>query len=89
MKNDINKLTLGELAKVEELSGQSMISMDDPNKPKAKLYQALVFVMKKREDKNFQFKDTESMTFDDLSEFLGVGDDEEVDADPFDKTQED
>lgn len=81
--NKIGQLTIGETAKVEELSGQNIASLQDENAPKAKVLAALAFVFKKREDPAFKWNDALEMTFDEISELLNLsGDEGEDDGDP-------
>lgn len=76
---NINRLTLGEMAKVEELSGQSLSALGDESMPKGKTLAALVFVMKKREEPLFTFEQALNLTADEAMEFLGLADDEDED----------
>lgn len=78
---DVTQLTIGEMAKVEELSGSPIGHFGNDDKPQAKLLAALVYVLKRREDKTFKYDDALGMTTDELSDFLGTDDDE----DPKDK----
>jgi hypothetical protein len=67
---DISKLNLGELALVEELSGQPLQALNDPAAPKAKLTAALVYVIKKREDSKFTLAEAEKFTADEASDLF-------------------
>lgn len=77
---DIKSLTIGELAKVEELAGQPFGHFGNEDKPQFKLTAALVYVLKKREDAKFTWQNALDMNTDELSAFLGT--DEEDDEDP-------
>ena len=68
----INKLTLGDVAAVEELSGQSIGAMGDEDAPKGKLLAALAFVTKRKSDKNFTFADALDLTMDEVTEIIGL-----------------
>lgn len=46
---DPSKFTLGEIAKIEDLSGLSIEQIGDDTAPKGKLLAALVFVSKRRQ----------------------------------------
>tara|TARA_R110000822_G_scaffold123979_1_gene258492 strand:+ start:5908 stop:6153 length:246 start_codon:yes stop_codon:yes gene_type:complete len=74
---DIQKLTLGEVSKVEELSGLPIGALGDDTKPKGKLLIALAYVIKRREDDSYRPHDAEKLTMDEVSELLGfdAGDD--------------
>ena len=71
------KLTLGEVAAVENLSGVSIDSVAEAGTPKGKALAALVFVIKKRENPDFTFEDALNM---DMEEALALIGDEETDA---------
>lgn len=58
---NIKDLTIGEIAKVEELSGLSVSNMGDADAPKAKLMAAMAYVVKRREDPKFKFEDALNM----------------------------
>lgn len=68
---DIKKLTLGELAKVEELGGQSISALQDESKPKMKMLMALAFVIKKRENPELTMKDVENLQMEELENLIG------------------
>lgn len=72
---NVNKLTLGEIAKVEELAGTGIASFGDDTAPKGKLMAALAFIIKKRTDKDFTFAQALELTEDDLTDLLGVEED--------------
>ena len=77
-------LVLGEVAKIEELSGTSANDWDD-HAPQGKLLAALVFVYKRREDKKFTWNDALGLGLQEAGEYLktqGFGvDDVEADED--------
>lgn len=79
---DVSKLTLGEVAKVEELSGLSISAIADDDKPKGLALAALAFVAKRRVQPDFVWNDALSLTFTDAQEILGLG----QEADPADPT---
>lgn len=68
---DIKSLTLGEVAKAEELAGAPLGWLGDDNKPQGKLMAAVAFVIKRREDNKFTFAQALDMTFDDLDSIIG------------------
>lgn len=76
---DLSKLTLGEIAKIEELTGLSIGALADDTAPKAKMLIAIAFVLKRRENPKFTYIDAEQLTMSDLAE-LGLGG--EVEPDP-------
>ena len=80
---DIQKLTLGEIAKVEELSGLSINEIGSQKAPQGKALAALVFVMKRRDDNKFTFADAMDLSMDEVTEILGLNDEDDVaDLDP-------
>lgn len=79
---DINRLTLGEVAKIEELSGMPISEIGNDDKPKGLALAALAFVAKRRQDPKFSWNDAQSLTFDEANEILGLDatDEQEEDA---------
>lgn len=73
------KLTLGEIAAVENLAGVSIDAIGQDETPKGKAMAALVFVTKKRDNPDFTFDDALNM---DMDEALAIISDED---DPKDK----
>lgn len=67
---DIKNLTMGEIAKVEELSGQPLAALADDDKPKGKLMAALAFVIKRREDPKFTLESANNMTMAEITALL-------------------
>ena len=80
---DINRLTLGEVAKIEELSGMPISEIGNDDKPKGLALAALAFVAKRRQDPKFSWNDAQGLTFDEANDILGLrsADDQEEDAD--------
>jgi len=77
---DVKKLTLGEVAKVEELSGQPITAFADDEMPKGKPMAALAFVVKRRQlladgqkVSEFTWNDACGLTFEQATEILGLG----------------
>lgn len=75
------RLTMREIAKVESLSGLPITAAGDEDAPKGKLFAALVYVIKSREDKEFTFDDALDMPMDEIGTVLGL----EADEDPKDE----
>lgn len=82
MAFDIEKLTLGEVAKVEELSGQSITAIAEDDSPKGNALAALAWVAKHREDPKFTWNQARGLTFAEANEILGMGDDEPDEEEP-------
>lgn len=76
-KFDLKTLSLGETAKVEELSNQPISAITDENKPKGLAMAALAFVAKRREDPEFKWNAALALTFDQASEILGFNEQED------------
>ena len=71
---DIEHLTLGEIAQLEELAGMSLSEFSDDSAPKAKFLTALAYLAKRRDDTTFTFSQAEAMTLADLHTVLGDDD---------------
>lgn len=76
------RLTLGEIAAIENLSGVSIDSLMDEGTPKGKALAALVFVAKKREDPDFTFDDALNTDMDEAMEIVNatMGDEDPKEA---------
>ena len=68
----IERLTVGDIAIVEDLSGQGMAALGDESAPKGKLMAALAYVIKRKQDKGFTFADALDMTMTEVQEVLGL-----------------
>lgn len=69
---DVSQLTLGEVAKVEELSGLSISAIADDDKPKGLALAALAFVARRRVEPGFAWNDALDLTFADAQQILGL-----------------
>lgn len=94
MAIEIDKLTLGEIDKIESLAGISISQLGEDDTPKGKMLAALAFVAKRREQMAagqppaFSWNDALDLTIDEANALVGLGDDEE-DADEPDEADED
>lgn len=79
MALDITTLTLREVAQFEDLSGQTLGSLGDGEKPKGLALAAMAFVAKRREDPKFSWNDAQDLTLADMDGLLEVSDDEPAD----------
>lgn len=77
----INRLTIGDIAIVEDLSGQSISALSDDNAPKGKALAALAYVVKRKQDKEFTFANALELSMEEVTEILGL----DADADPKDE----
>lgn len=90
MAIQIDKLTLGEIDKVESLAGVSISQLGEDGTPKGKMLAALAFVAKRREEMGaglppkFSWNDALELTIDEANALIGLGEDESEDdeADP-------
>ncbi len=77
MAMDTNKfltnLTLGEVAKIEELSGQSIAQLGEDEAPMGLMLAAFVFVVKRRTDRSFSWNDAHDVTMPDAMAILNGG----------------
>lgn len=69
---DVTRLTLGEVAKIEELSGQPISAIGDDDKPKGLALAALAFIAKRRENPSFSWNEAQQLTFDEAQAVLGI-----------------
>ena len=53
---DINDLTIAEVVEIEDLTGQPLDALGQPDKPKGRMLQALAFISKRRDDPSFTFE---------------------------------
>lgn len=71
---DISKLTLGEIATIEQLSGKAFAELADEEAPKGAILAALAYVIKKRDDKSYTIDDAKKLTMEDINELMSQGD---------------
>lgn len=80
-KFDMEKLTLGELAMVESLSGQSFADFGSAGVPMGKTLAALAMMAKRRAgDPKFQFGDALAIPMDEAMALIGMDDAKVPDA---------
>lgn len=77
---DLENLTLGEVATIEDLSGLPLAAFADDNKPKGKAIAALVFVQSRRLAEPKDFPTCLAMNVTEATAYVGLDDDEETDA---------
>ena len=75
---DVNSLVLGEVAKVEELSGLSIGRLGEDEAPKGLMMAALAFVWKRRSEPAFTWNQALALTLDEANAILGIEDDEDA-----------
>ena len=79
---DVNALTLGEVATVEDLGGSPIDTIESG--PKGKILAALAYVIQRRTNPDFKFKDALELTFVEANEILGFTDEDSEEEDPKD-----
>ena len=87
MAVDISKLTMGEVAVIEDLSGEKYIPMMESGAPSAKALAAIAMVVKRREQlangetPNFSWNQAQDLNFDDVMALISPDSEDEA-ADP-------
>jgi len=69
---NVNELTLGDVAEVEELSGQPLAALGDANAPKGKLMIAIAWIIKRKEDPKFTYEHAKRLTMDEIESLFEV-----------------
>jgi len=83
---DVERLTMGEIATVEKLSGLPIDALGDEDAPKGNLLAALAMIAKRRNgDPGFKWGDALGLTMPQVSEILGIEDDDDEDDDADDE----
>lgn len=78
---DLSRLTLGEVAKIEELSGLPMAAMANmADNPQGKLLAAMVFVSERRHGHAIKWHECLDMDMSDALDLLGMAEDDDEDA---------
>ena len=72
---DIKDLTLGEVAKIEELSGLPIAAIAEDDKPKGKLLAAVGFVIMRRTDPKFTLEQANKFTITEIQELMTSNED--------------
>lgn len=70
MNVDINTLTLGEVALVEQLSGLAIDQLGEAGVPKGKLYAAIIFAFDKRHNPDAKFEEALNTPMADLAAYF-------------------
>lgn len=77
---DISTLTLGEVAKIEDLAGLPISAIADDDKPKGLALAALAYVVKRRTGTpDFTWNQAQALTFSEVNDLLGLDEDEDED----------
>lgn len=79
---DVNQLTLGEVATIEKLSGQSITQFGAEDSPQGSLTAALAYVVKRRSGfPMFTWNEAQGLTMTEAAEIIGLDPDDEDDED--------
>ncbi|GMA34742.1 hypothetical protein [Demequina litorisediminis] len=77
---DIENLTLGEIATIEDLAGASISTLGEDETPKGKMLAAMAMIAKRRNGfPDFKWNDAITLTMTEATEVLGLGDTETED----------
>lgn len=85
-KYDFNSLTMREMGQIERLSGQSLTTLDDADRPKALMLAAIAYTFRLREDGTYTWNQAQDLTLKEISEItaalgdLNVTDGADIDA---------
>lgn len=80
---DISTLTLGEVARIEDLSGMPISAIADDDRPKGLALAALAFIVKRRTGTpEFSWNQAQALTFTEVNDLLGLDEDDEDEDDP-------
>jgi hypothetical protein len=75
-KFDVNSLTLGEVAEIENLSGYAIGLMSDPSTPSAGMLTAVAYVIKKRGNPKYTYAMASTLTMGEVLELVGEDDED-------------
>lgn len=79
---DPSRFTLGEIAKIEDLSGLSVEQIGETEAPKGKLMAALVFVAKRRQGDPIKWPECLEMDLETAQKIIGLDDSEDEPNEP-------
>ena len=74
MNFDINDLTIGEVADIEEATGKSITSLFEEGTSQARVMQAIIWVARRREEPKLTFAEVGNMTFAEMNESFAIED---------------
>lgn len=75
MNFDINDLTIGEVADIEEATGKSISSLFDGSGSQARTLQAVIWIVRRREDPTLTLEQAGNLTFTEMNDMLSLTDD--------------
>lgn len=74
-KFDVETLTLGEVATIEDLAGFAIDRLKDPDTPKGNLLAAIAYVVKKRNNPKYTFPMALTLSMKEVTDLIGDDDD--------------
>lgn len=77
-KLDFNSLTLNEVEQIEAITGRSIEEIMNDGAPRGKAFKAIIWIMKRRNDKNFTLDQAGEVSMAEAAEMF-AGDDEKKD----------
>jgi hypothetical protein len=77
---DIDSLTLGEIARVEDISKMSIKRFSDPDAFVGRMTAALAYVVKRRSEPTFQFDQALNLTQREVNDLLDLDSDDDDEA---------
>lgn len=77
---DIDSLTLGEIARVEDISKMSIKRFSDPDAYVGRMTAALAYVVKRRSEPTFQFDQALNLTQREVNDLLDLDSDDDDEA---------
>lgn len=75
MNFDINDLTIGEVADIEEATGKSISTLFDGSGSQARTLQAVIWIVRRREDPTLTLEQAGNMTFTEMNSMLELSND--------------
>ena len=66
----MTKLTVGDIAEIEQISDLPFSALGDANTPKGKLMQAVAYVLKRKDNPAFTFEDAGQLSMDEINTLL-------------------
>lgn len=66
----MTKLTVGDIAEIEELSNLPFSALGDASVPKGKLMQAVAYVLKRKTNAAFTMEDAAALSMDEINTLL-------------------
>jgi hypothetical protein len=75
MNFDINDLTIGEVADIEEATGKAIGDLFGEGTSQARTMQAILWIVRRRDEPGLTFEQAGDMTFAEMNEAFAITDD--------------